>query len=390
MAKLGKYDILEEVGRGSFATVYRAYDTRLDRVVALKVLHPQLTTDPEFIQRFHQEARTAAGLYHPHIVTVHDVGEEAGQYYLVMAFLPGRPLDQWLLEDTLPVEQAVFIVEQIAGALEAIHEQGLVHRDVKPGNIMVDDTGHATLLDFGIVRAAEGTGLTKTMAVLGTPEYMAPEQAEIEEAVEIDWRVDIYALGVVAYEMLVGRPPFAGRLPTAVIYKHVHEPPPAPSILNPDLPLGLDPVLLRVLAKSREDRFQRAGALAVELRCALLKEAQVLERDVHTVPLDHCLQGSAAPQKQAKAPTLRQSIQRWRIGWLATLCILTFLCSAPLLFFGVVTLLGEAEWVSELGYPYSGQIEPVCGVPVICLGILVWVVSLLLWHFLVRGKEDSI
>jgi serine/threonine protein kinase len=128
--RIGKYEILDEIGRGGFAVVYSARDTELDRVVALKVLHPQLTTDPRFIQRFRQEARTAAGLRHPHIVTIHDVGEEAGQHYLAMAFLPGRTLDKWLSEEPLPVEQAVSIVEQIAGALDAIHEQRLVHRDV--------------------------------------------------------------------------------------------------------------------------------------------------------------------------------------------------------------------------------------------------------------------
>jgi serine/threonine protein kinase len=174
--KLGKYEILEEIGRGGFAVVYKARDTTLNRVVALKVLHPQLTTDPKFVQRFHQEAQTAARLHHPHIVTIHDVGEETGQHYLAMAFLPGRTLDERLsaTKGPLPVELAISIVEQIADALGTIHQHGLVHRDVKPANIMVDSRSQATLLDFGIVRAAEGTRLTTTMAVLGTPEYMAP------------------------------------------------------------------------------------------------------------------------------------------------------------------------------------------------------------------------
>jgi serine/threonine protein kinase len=182
MTKLGKYETLKEIGRGGFAVVYRARDTELDRIVALKVLHPRLTTDPKFIQRFHQEARAAAGLHHSHIVTVYEVGGDAGQHFLAMTFLPGRTLDKRLAQGPIPmsIEQAISIVEQVAGALDRIHEQGLVHRDVKPGNITVDDAGQATLLDFGIVRAAEGTRLTTTMAVLGTPEYRAPEQAELE------------------------------------------------------------------------------------------------------------------------------------------------------------------------------------------------------------------
>jgi serine/threonine protein kinase len=270
LTTLGKFEILEEIGRGGFAVVYKARDTTLDRIVALKVLHPQLTADPRFLQRFHQEAQAAAGLHHPHIVTVYEVGEEAGQHYLAMAFLPGRTLDELASEGPLPVESAISIIEQIAEAVDAIHGQVLVHRDVKPGNILVDDSGRATLLDFGIVRAAQGTRLTTTMTVLGTPEYMAPEQAEAEQADEIDWRADVYALGVVAYELLVGRAPFTGASPTAVLYKHVHEPPPAPTALNPDLPPGLEPVLLKVLAKQREERFQRAGAFGAALREAWL------------------------------------------------------------------------------------------------------------------------
>jgi len=307
--RLGKYEILEEIGRGGFAVVYRAHDTELDRVVALKVLHPQLTTDPKFIQRFYQEARTAAGLRHPHIVTIHDVGEEAGQHYLAMAFLPGRTLDKQLAEGPLPVEQAISIVEQVGSALDAIHGEGLVHRDVKPGNITVDDAGQATLLDFGIVRAAEGTRLTTTMAVLGTPEYMAPEQAEIDEAAEVDWRADVYALGVVAYQMLVGRPPFAGRSPTAVLYKHVHEAPPAPSTLNPDLPSGLEPALLKALAKGREERFQQAGAFAAELRRALLTESQLREREAELAQLYERLHAAATAENWAEVLTLGARVQ---------------------------------------------------------------------------------
>jgi predicted Ser/Thr protein kinase len=266
---IGKYEIQQEIGRGSFGVVYRARDASLDRLVALKVLHPQLATDLSFVQRFHQEARAAASLTHAHIVTVYEVGEEAGQYYLAMAYLSGRTLDKWIEAGGLTVNQAVAFTQQIAGALDEIHAHGLVHRDVKPANIMVDDRGRATLLDFGIVRAAEGTRLTTTMGVLGTPEYMAPEQAEVDETKEIDWRADVYALGVVAYEMLVGRPPFTGTSPTAILYKHVYEPPPAPTALNAELPPVLEPVLIKALAKERADRHQSAGEMAAQLRQAV-------------------------------------------------------------------------------------------------------------------------
>lgn len=309
--RLGKYEILEEVGRGSFAIVYRARDTELGRVVALKVLHPQLTTDPQFVRRFHQEAQAAASLHHPCIITVHEVSEEAGQHYLAMAFLPGCPLDRWLAraEGVLPVERAILIVEQIAGALDAIHGRGLVHRDVKPGNIVVDDAGQATLLDFGIVRAAEGTQLTTMMAVLGTPEYMAPEQAELGEAQEVDRRVDIYALGVVAYEMLVGRPPFTGKSPTAILHKHVYESPPTPTALNPDLPAGLEPILLRALAKEPAERFQQAGTFAAELRRAFTVEHQAREREAQLAPLYERLQDAISGKDWVEVLALGGQIQ---------------------------------------------------------------------------------
>jgi serine/threonine-protein kinase len=273
MTTLGKYEILEEIGRGGFGVVYKARDTTLDRLVALKVLHPQLTVDPKFVQRFHQEARTAAGFQHPHIVTIHEVGEEAGQHYLAMALLPGRTLDRQLAEGQLPVERTVSIVEQVARALDAIHEKGLVHRDVKPGNVMVDESGQATLLDFGIVRAAEGTRLTTTMAVLGTPEYMSPELAEGEEP---DACSDIYSLGVVAYQMLTGQAPFSAPSPLAVLRFQADKEPPSPRALNPSLSVEIEHVLLKALAKRREERYQSAGELARALRATVEAEAKTL------------------------------------------------------------------------------------------------------------------
>ena len=176
---LGQYQIIEEIGRGGMAVVYKAWQPSLNRHVAIKVLPPQFTFDQRFVQRFQREAQAAAGLRHPHIVVIHDTGEQQGLYYIVMQLLEGQPLNQVIRrEGQMGLERVAGIVAQVASALDYAHEQRFVHRDVKPGNIIVGRDGHATLTDFGIAKAAEGTKLTRTGTVMGTPEYMSPEQAK--------------------------------------------------------------------------------------------------------------------------------------------------------------------------------------------------------------------
>ena len=215
MTMLGKYEILEEIGRGGFGTVYKARDTTLDRLVALKVLYPHLTSDPNFVARFQREARAVANLEHPNIVTVYDAGEMEGQLYIAMKYLPGHTLSA-LLEDrgALSLTHALPILKGVAMALGYAHEQGMVHRDVKPSNIIVEETKKSlqvTLTDFGLVKALEDTqALSISGSLWGTPEYMAPEQAEPEQAGgEPDHRSDLYALGIVTYQMLTGQVPFS-------------------------------------------------------------------------------------------------------------------------------------------------------------------------------------
>jgi eukaryotic-like serine/threonine-protein kinase len=270
----GKYEIRSEIGRGGMGVVYYGYDTMLQRAVAIKVLPSALTYDRQFVERFRQEAVAAASLHHPGIVTIHDVGEtvlpEQGQariYFIVMQYLEGTTLDQLLQSrGPLALQQANHLVRQVGDALDYAHQRGMIHRDIKPSNIMVSPDGHATLMDFGLVRAGEGAGLTRTGVVVGTPEYMAPEQAMGEP---VDARTDIYSFGVVIYRVLTGHVPFAKSNSMATVYAHVHEPPPPLRQTRPEIPKAVEAVVLKTLAKAPSERYQRAGLLADDFAVAI-------------------------------------------------------------------------------------------------------------------------
>jgi len=259
---LDQYQIVEEIGRGGMAVVYRAYQPSLNRQVALKVLPPQFAFNAAFVERFQREARSAAKLNHPHIVVIYDIGQHDELHYIVMEYLDGRTLKQIIEQKgSLSTAQALNIVVQIADALDYAHQRGLVHRDVKPDNIFVSPNGHVTLTDFGIVKAAFDTRLTQTGTLVGTPEYMSPEQAE---GAQIDHRTDIYSLGVVLYNMLSGQVPFQGATPQSVLYGHVHKPPPPLSGVH----RLVETVVFTALAKKPEQRFQQAGQMADALQRA--------------------------------------------------------------------------------------------------------------------------
>ena len=271
--KFGKYRIVEEVGRGGFADVYKAIDTTLDRTVALKFLEPRLLREPTFVERFQREAKLAANLKHPNIVFIHEFGWEAGTVYIAMEFLEGQTLKEVILkEGALPPGRIVNMVEQIASALDHAHRRGLVHRDIKPSNIMVGADDHVTVMDFGIAKAATLTALTTTGRIFGTPEYMSPEQAEGVE--EPDARSDIYSLGVVVYEMVTGKVPFSGMTPLSIMRGHADKPPPLPSEINPDISPAVEAILLKALAKKREERYQSAGEMARALTAAVETRAE--------------------------------------------------------------------------------------------------------------------
>jgi serine/threonine protein kinase len=265
---LGNYQIVEELGRGGMAVVYRAYQPSLNRYVAIKVLPPQLAFDRQFVERFLREARAAAGLSHPNIVVVHDVGEQDGLYYIVMEYLAGRTLKEVIEQvGRLPLGRVAHILEQVAGALDYAHQRGFIHRDVKPANIFVGENDRVTLTDFGIAKAAsEAEQLTRTGMLVGTPEYMSPEQAE---GGTVDHRTDLYALGIVLYQMLTGQVPFKGNTPHSTLYAVVNQPPPPPRQINPALPPAVEAVVLKAVAKRPDQRFQRGAEMAGALKAAV-------------------------------------------------------------------------------------------------------------------------
>ncbi|NDJ54141.1 MAG: serine/threonine protein kinase [Chloroflexi bacterium] len=265
--QLGTYAISEKVGAGGMATVYRAFHEATQRDVAIKVLPESLADDEGFVARFQREAQTLASLQHPHILPVFDYGQQGKLAYLVMPYLPFGTLKARMVRG-LRFKDALRLFTQVASAVDYAHRKELLHRDIKPANVLLDESDNALLADFGLVKLAEDSGehLTTSGVILGTPAYMSPEQAQ---SGEIDQRSDIYALGVMLYEMLVGKRPFEGDSALSLMYRHVNEPPPSPRLTRPDLPAALVAVMLQALAKRPEQRYQTAGDLIAALDTAL-------------------------------------------------------------------------------------------------------------------------
>ena len=259
----GRYRLDELIGEGGMAIVYRAYDLVLSRPVAVKILRAQYGSEASFLRRFEREAQAAARLAHPNIVNVYDVGQDDGLYYIVMEYVRGQTLKQLILQRApFRIDQAVYILRQVAAALDYAHQHGLVHRDVKPQNILVDAQGVIKVTDFGIAKGLTDASLTEAGIGMGTVHYVSPEQARGEPATPAS---DIYALGVVLYEMLTGRLPFDADNPIGLAMLHVSAPPPPPSQFNADLPSQVDAILLRALAKDPAHRYPTASALAEAL-----------------------------------------------------------------------------------------------------------------------------
>ena len=280
----GKYRIDEKIDEGGMGCVYRATHVLMEKTIAVKVLHPALAADDKIVARFTREAKAASRISHPHAINVTDFGEsENGIVYLVMEYLRGRTLKEIIRsEGPMPMARVVEIVRQVSGALEAAHAESVVHRDLKSDNIMLEEaTGGgdwAKVLDFGIAKIQQTAqsvhetdpGLTSPNLIIGTPQYMSPEQCS--QASDIDTRSDVYSFGVIVYEMLAGHVPFTGDSPTAIMMKHLQEPPPSILEERKDLPAGVGRVIARALAKRPEDRYQKAGELYEALSAAATEE----------------------------------------------------------------------------------------------------------------------
>jgi eukaryotic-like serine/threonine-protein kinase len=263
----GRYELGELIGSGGMAEVYLARDNRLDRAVAVKLLGPAFAADPDLVERFRREAQAAAGINHPNVVAIYDWGQDGRAYYLVMEYVAGQNLRELVRQHgPLPEGRALAIAAEVAAALEAAHARGVVHRDVKPHNVMQDDRGRVKVADFGIAHAGGTTTLTRTGAgVLGSAHYMSPEQARGER---VDARSDLYSLGALLFELLTGRTPYQGDAPLVVAMQHLNAPVPSAREVRPDLSAATTALLDRALAKDPAARYPSAAAMRVALEAA--------------------------------------------------------------------------------------------------------------------------
>lgn len=291
----GRYELREPIATGGMATIYKAWDTRVERIVAVKVLRSLAKEDRRAIERFRREAYAAARLSHPNAVTIYDFLEERGEHYLIMEFVEGVNLKQYLAQkNILSPQEAVQITSQVCSVLQLAHAHGFIHRDIKPQNIMITPDGQAKLTDFGIVRVIEAAGLTKTGIVLGTADYLAPEQARGEP---LSPASDLYSLGVVLYEMLAGRPPFVGPSAVQVAMQHVNSPLPPPSKYNARIPQALEMVVKKALHKEPERRYTSADAMRKALQESLKKSIE----EGATIP-GHLPAVDQSPNRRVTAP----------------------------------------------------------------------------------------
>lgn len=281
--KVGPYQILEEIGKGGMATVYKAYHTSLERYVAIKIMDAAISGEPDFFERFRREARVIARLDNPHIVPIYDFNEHNGQPYLVLKYIDGQTLKQRMAASPLATLEALNIVTAVGEALQYAHQQGILHRDIKPSNVLIAQDGFVYLTDFGLARIMENTSTLTGDGFIGTPHYISPEQAL--NADTIDERTDIYSFGVMIYEMMTGRVPFDADTAVTVIENHLYTPPPPPTSLNARLTPAMDEVILKALAKQSSERYEKVSDLVQAFKQVCMPQASFKTTSSSTLTL---------------------------------------------------------------------------------------------------------
>ena len=366
---VGPYRIMEQLGQGGMATVYKAYHAALDRYVALKALHPAFNEDPNFEARFQREARLVAKLEHPHIVPIYDYAEDEGRPYLVMKYIEGDTLKARLMKGPLSSQEITNVVESVGSALAYAHKQGILHRDVKPSNVLIGTDGQMYLADFGLARIAQAAESTLSSdMIMGTPQYISPEQAMGEK--NLDEGTDIYSFGVMLYEMVVGRVPFNADTPFSIIHDHIYSPLPMPRTINPKVPEPVERVLLKALAKERADRYPDVDSLVAAFKDAWIEAGVPMQGTAVTMrPASLKGESKAGPAKTiapAEATIAAKSKERspWPFiaGGVLILICLAFVAFA---FIGRGRLRALFETPSAVipALPTSSQQSPATPIP---------------------------
>ncbi|MCJ7512823.1 MAG: protein kinase [Anaerolineales bacterium] len=347
---LGPYRVVQQLGQGGMATVFRAYHAALDRYVAIKVLHPAFTQDPNFLARFQREAKVVARLEHPNIVPVYDFSEHEGKPYLVMKFIQGETLKARMGRGPVSVKEGLRVVEAVGSALSYAHQQGVLHRDIKPSNVLLGADGTVYLADFGLARiASAGESTLSSDMLLGTPQYISPEQARGDR--NLDAGTDIYSLGVVLYELVVGRVPFNADTPFSIIHDHIFTPLPLPTKVNPLVPEMVERVLLKALAKERGDRFASVEALVGAFRDSVATQAGRPEPAPRppwppTVPSEVATAATGADAPDAPKTGELEAGKKPRLskrGWIAIFGVGLSLCACL-----AALALASGAWEAEL------------------------------------------
>jgi serine/threonine-protein kinase len=345
---VGPYRIIEQLGRGGMATVFKAYHANLDRYVAIKVLHPAFLEEETFQARFEREAKVVARLEHPNIIPVYDFSEHNGNPYLVMKYVEGETLKARLKSAPLSPEEGVKVIQAVGDGLSYAHSQGILHRDVKPSNVMISEDGQIFLTDFGLARiASAGESTISNDMMIGTPQYISPEQAMGKR--DLDAGTDIYSFGVLIYELVVGKVPFSADTPFAIIHDHIYTPLPLPRVVNPNVPEVIERLLLKALSKERIDRFEDIDQMVAAFRTAIagdeLPEMWVDPETYTPTPTPPPAQASAAeagtPVPPAAAPQAddmeeaeKEPKRKWR--WWYSIPIAMALCACLLVVIGIL------------------------------------------------------